>query len=227
MALVWLVSIFLIYSQSGQLLSNKRHPEWLTLASALKTFWRMWVTILAAIQRPCLMNKVSLQAGAPVSVSTRLFRIISWRTSSLILEQSKCKTSEDRMLHPQIQSSQEYSRKASWSQQQRSWTGVPIWIFPFNIQLIIWNNINILFPKPHNIITHLGRVRISTIAVESLVKGSILHLGNGTYSVIQHIGGTSMVTGNPWEEMSRHQVAVIGGKAHGESGKGYSGIVGI
>ena len=52
------------------------------------------------------------------------------------------------------------------------------------------------------------------IAVKGLIKGTILHLGNGANSVIQSILSTPMGAGNLRKEMSWHQVAVVGGKAH-------------
>jgi len=82
-------------------------------------------------------------------------------------------------------------------------------------------------PKPHTITTYLRRVSVSTITIEGLIEGTILDLGDGTNGMIQSILGTSIVAGNPREEVSQCQVAVVGGKAHGKSSKGDDEIVGI
>jgi len=74
---------------------------------------------------------------------------------------------------------------------------------------------------------YLRRVRISTVAIKGLVKGTILHLGNGANSVIQSILSTHVGAGNLRIEVSQRQVAVVGGEAHGKSGKGNDEIVGI
>jgi len=82
-------------------------------------------------------------------------------------------------------------------------------------------------PEPCTIITYLRGVRISTITVEGLIEGMILNLGDGANGVIQSILGMPMVTGNPGIEVSWCQVAIIGGEAHGKSGKSDDEIVGI
>ena len=172
-------------------------------------------------------NERNLKYITPTSVLMRLL-IISCKTSSSILAWSICKTSEDWMLHPRIWSSREHSHNKSWSHRRRSCEGVPIWIFPFNIQLTIWRPISTsILPKPNIIITHRRRIGISTVTVEGLIKGTILHLGNGPDGVIQSILSTSMGTGNPRIEVSRRQVAVVSGKTHSKSGKGDDEIVGI
>ena len=84
-----------------------------------------------------------------------------------------------------------------------------------------------LLPKPYTTITHLRRVRVLTIAIKGLIEGTILYLGNGANSMIQSIVSGPMVASNLWIEVSRHQVAIVGGKAHGENSKGDDGVVGI